>query len=98
MIGWEYLEQYLWEPALAHETFSVHEMADRMDEFTAEVTRLFSAYQDAQVRPYSCTAFVLYREPGTRTSNARWRAGYKLYDAKGISRSLRYTQQRLMDF
>lgn len=83
MTMWELLEKWLFDNLTFGGSFDNRELADSCGIAPAKASAWIRSYLAAQRGPNSSTLYVLHRTG--RTSNARWQAGVRTADARGIS-------------
>jgi len=88
MTRWERLEEYLFDHDKDGSDFTVYDYAEASEEEVPEASLDIQGYLVAQRRLRSRTLYVLRRQPGTRTKNARWAVGVRTKDASKIGRAL----------
>lgn len=87
MKRWERLEQYLATLSVGSD-FAACDYAEAAGLEHVEASADIQAYLAAQRAEDSNTNYVLRRQAGTRTRNARWVIGVKTADARKIGRAL----------
>jgi hypothetical protein len=86
MTRWEKLERYLSEHKLPGQSFTSIDYSTATKRTRLDATTDIQAYLDAQRSVEARTLYVLKREPGTRTSNARWSVGVRTRDARRLGK------------